>query len=121
MGVSLPSKGKAGPFPGVLATLQPLKSRKQGKATNCFSRNVSFTKAIISASFLGRFQTRLSRLLQTVKDLLANNVFCRSRFCQEMWEMKVRAGGGMLLRCRAVRLHLWDPVVCFQPSSPGRA
>ncbi|KFO08485.1 Fanconi anemia group A protein, partial [Balearica regulorum gibbericeps] len=31
---------------------------------------------------------RLSRLLQTVKDLLANNVFCRSLFCQEMWKMK---------------------------------
>ncbi|KFO93362.1 Fanconi anemia group A protein, partial [Buceros rhinoceros silvestris] len=33
-------------------------------------------------------RTRLSCLLQTVKDLLANNVFSRSRFCQEMWEMK---------------------------------
>ncbi|NWY05412.1 FANCA protein, partial [Nothoprocta ornata] len=31
---------------------------------------------------------RLSRLLLTVKDLLANNVFCRSLFCQEMWKMK---------------------------------
>ncbi|NWU16526.1 FANCA protein, partial [Cephalopterus ornatus] len=31
---------------------------------------------------------RLSSLLQTVKDLLANNVFCRSLFCQEMWKMK---------------------------------
>ncbi|XP_074438752.1 Fanconi anemia group A protein isoform X2 [Larus michahellis] len=31
---------------------------------------------------------RLSCLLQTVKDLLANNVFCRSLFCQEMWKMK---------------------------------
>ncbi|XP_010279742.1 PREDICTED: Fanconi anemia group A protein, partial [Phaethon lepturus] len=31
---------------------------------------------------------RLSCLLQTVKDLLANNVFCRSRFCQEMWKTK---------------------------------
>ncbi|NXW53573.1 FANCA protein, partial [Eurystomus gularis] len=31
---------------------------------------------------------RLSCLLQTVKDLLANNMFCRSRFCQEMWNMK---------------------------------
>ncbi|XP_026712844.1 Fanconi anemia group A protein [Athene cunicularia] len=31
---------------------------------------------------------RLSCLLQTVKDLLANNVFCRSLFCQEIWKMK---------------------------------
>ncbi|XP_071423994.1 Fanconi anemia group A protein isoform X1 [Pithys albifrons albifrons] len=31
---------------------------------------------------------RLSCLLQTVKDLLANNVFCRSLFCQELWKMK---------------------------------
>ncbi|NXY47266.1 FANCA protein, partial [Ceuthmochares aereus] len=31
---------------------------------------------------------RLLHLLQTVKDLLANNVFCRSFFCQEMWKMK---------------------------------
>ncbi|NXR02244.1 FANCA protein, partial [Sagittarius serpentarius] len=31
---------------------------------------------------------RLSSLLQTVKDLLANNVFCRSLFCREMWKMK---------------------------------
>ncbi|KFR11065.1 Fanconi anemia group A protein, partial [Opisthocomus hoazin] len=31
---------------------------------------------------------RLSCLLQTVKDLLASNVFCRSLFCQEMWKMK---------------------------------
>ncbi|NXS34353.1 FANCA protein, partial [Pomatostomus ruficeps] len=31
---------------------------------------------------------RLSCLLQTVKDLLANNTFCRSLFCQEMWKMK---------------------------------
>ncbi|NXS43262.1 FANCA protein, partial [Balaeniceps rex] len=31
---------------------------------------------------------RLSCLLQTVKDLLANNVFCRSLFCQEVWKMK---------------------------------
>ncbi|XP_068267471.1 Fanconi anemia group A protein isoform X2 [Nyctibius grandis] len=31
---------------------------------------------------------RLSCLLQTAKDLLANNVFCRSFFCQEMWKMK---------------------------------
>ncbi|NWQ62413.1 FANCA protein, partial [Neopipo cinnamomea] len=31
---------------------------------------------------------RLSSLLQTVKDLLAKNVFCRSLFCQEMWKMK---------------------------------
>ncbi|XP_053934652.1 Fanconi anemia group A protein isoform X1 [Cuculus canorus] len=31
---------------------------------------------------------RLSRLFQTVKDLLVNNVFCRSLFCQEMWKMK---------------------------------
>ncbi|XP_064884802.1 Fanconi anemia group A protein isoform X7 [Columba livia] len=31
---------------------------------------------------------RLSGLLQTMKDLLANNVFCRSVFCQEMWKMK---------------------------------
>ncbi|NXF53353.1 FANCA protein, partial [Oceanites oceanicus] len=31
---------------------------------------------------------RLSCFLQTVKDLLANNVFCRSLFCQEMWKMK---------------------------------
>ncbi|NXA81273.1 FANCA protein, partial [Thryothorus ludovicianus] len=30
----------------------------------------------------------LSCLLQTVKDLLANNMFCRSLFCQEMWKMK---------------------------------
>ncbi|XP_059713546.1 Fanconi anemia group A protein isoform X4 [Haemorhous mexicanus] len=31
---------------------------------------------------------RLTCLLQTVKDLLANNMFCRSLFCQEMWKMK---------------------------------
>ncbi|KAL2300085.1 hypothetical protein Nmel_012045, partial [Mimus melanotis] len=31
---------------------------------------------------------RLSCLLQTVKDLLASNMFCRSLFCQEMWKMK---------------------------------
>ncbi|XP_010210461.1 PREDICTED: Fanconi anemia group A protein, partial [Tinamus guttatus] len=31
---------------------------------------------------------KLSRLLLTVKDLLTNNVFCRSLFCQEMWKMK---------------------------------
>ncbi|TRZ15413.1 hypothetical protein HGM15179_011660 [Zosterops borbonicus] len=31
---------------------------------------------------------RLSCLLQTVKDLLANNTFCRSLFCQEIWKMK---------------------------------
>ncbi|KFP40455.1 Fanconi anemia group A protein, partial [Chlamydotis macqueenii] len=31
---------------------------------------------------------RLSCLLQTVKDLLANNTFCCSLFCQEMWKMK---------------------------------
>uniref|UniRef100_A0A8C5IQT3 FA complementation group A n=1 Tax=Junco hyemalis TaxID=40217 RepID=A0A8C5IQT3_JUNHY len=52
---------------------------------------------------------RLSCLLQTVKDLLANNMFCRSLFCQEMWKMKVRAHGGktggvelkVLLCCRS--------------------
>uniref|UniRef100_A0A8C3NQW3 FA complementation group A n=1 Tax=Cyanoderma ruficeps TaxID=181631 RepID=A0A8C3NQW3_9PASS len=31
---------------------------------------------------------RLSCLLQTVKDLLGNNMFCRSLFCQEIWKMK---------------------------------
>ncbi|NXF88032.1 FANCA protein, partial [Eubucco bourcierii] len=31
---------------------------------------------------------RLLCLLQTIEDLLANNVFCRSRFCQELWRMK---------------------------------
>ncbi|CAN8187158.1 unnamed protein product [Coccothraustes coccothraustes] len=31
---------------------------------------------------------RLTCLLQTVKDLLAKNMFCRSLFCQEMWKMK---------------------------------
>ncbi|NWQ83095.1 FANCA protein, partial [Columbina picui] len=31
---------------------------------------------------------RLSGLLQTMKDLLASSVFCRSVFCQEMWKMK---------------------------------
>ncbi|XP_009944846.1 PREDICTED: Fanconi anemia group A protein, partial [Leptosomus discolor] len=31
---------------------------------------------------------RLSRLLQTLGDLLASTVFCRSRFCQEMWKTK---------------------------------
>ncbi|XP_058669615.1 Fanconi anemia group A protein [Ammospiza caudacuta] len=31
---------------------------------------------------------RLTCLLQTVKDLLANNMFCRSLFCQDMWKMK---------------------------------
>ncbi|NWW81543.1 FANCA protein, partial [Climacteris rufus] len=35
---------------------------------------------------------RLSCLLQTVKDLLANNMFCRSLFCQEMWKMKEPPG-----------------------------
>uniref|UniRef100_A0A8C5U7D5 FA complementation group A n=1 Tax=Malurus cyaneus samueli TaxID=2593467 RepID=A0A8C5U7D5_9PASS len=39
---------------------------------------------------------RLSCLLQTVKDLLANNMFCRSLFCQEMWKMKVRTHGETL-------------------------
>uniref|UniRef100_A0A8C3MXI6 Fanconi anaemia group A protein N-terminal domain-containing protein n=1 Tax=Geospiza parvula TaxID=87175 RepID=A0A8C3MXI6_GEOPR len=39
---------------------------------------------------------RLTCLLQTVKDLLANNMFCRSLFCQEMWKMKVRAHGEAL-------------------------
>uniref|UniRef100_A0A8B9IV00 FA complementation group A n=1 Tax=Amazona collaria TaxID=241587 RepID=A0A8B9IV00_9PSIT len=32
----------------------------------------------------------LSSLLQSIKDLLANNVFSRSFFCREMWKMKVR-------------------------------
>ncbi|XP_050834843.1 Fanconi anemia group A protein isoform X3 [Serinus canaria] len=45
-------------------------------------------RGIISASFPGRCQKRLTCLLQTVKDLLANNMFCRSLFCQEMWKMK---------------------------------
>ncbi|KAM6253137.1 Fanconi anemia group A protein [Porphyrio hochstetteri] len=31
---------------------------------------------------------RLSCLLRVVKDLLANNVFCRSLFCRELWKMK---------------------------------
>ncbi|XP_008943335.1 PREDICTED: Fanconi anemia group A protein, partial [Merops nubicus] len=31
---------------------------------------------------------RLSGLLQTVKDLLVTNTFCRSHFCQEVWKMK---------------------------------
>ncbi|NWX24828.1 FANCA protein, partial [Aegotheles bennettii] len=31
---------------------------------------------------------RLSALLQTVKGLLVDNVFCRSLFCQELWKMK---------------------------------
>ncbi|NWZ95184.1 FANCA protein, partial [Nesospiza acunhae] len=31
---------------------------------------------------------RFTCLLQTVKDLLANSMFCRSLFCQEMWKMK---------------------------------
>ncbi|XP_065601389.1 Fanconi anemia group A protein [Cyrtonyx montezumae] len=31
---------------------------------------------------------RLSCLLRTVKDLLQNNVFSRSHFCQEIWKMK---------------------------------
>ncbi|KAL9839720.1 Fanconi anemia group A protein isoform 2-T2 [Geothlypis trichas] len=35
---------------------------------------------------------RLTCLLQTVKDLLANNMFCRSLFCQEMWKMKEPLG-----------------------------
>ncbi|NWX54159.1 FANCA protein, partial [Promerops cafer] len=35
---------------------------------------------------------RLTCLLQTVKDLLANNMFCRSLFCQEMWKMKEPPG-----------------------------
>ncbi|NXB77300.1 FANCA protein, partial [Donacobius atricapilla] len=35
---------------------------------------------------------RLSCLLQTVKDLLASNMFCRSLFCQEMWKMKEPPG-----------------------------
>ncbi|NWV85289.1 FANCA protein, partial [Dasyornis broadbenti] len=30
----------------------------------------------------------LSCLLQTLKDLLAKNMFCRSLFCQEMWKIK---------------------------------
>uniref|UniRef100_A0A8C8EFM7 FA complementation group A n=1 Tax=Otus sunia TaxID=257818 RepID=A0A8C8EFM7_9STRI len=64
---------------------------------------------------------RLSCLLQTVKDLLANNVFCRSLFCQEMWKMKVRTRGEMLPCYRPLRLHLWDVVACFQLSSPTEA
>uniref|UniRef100_U3JK75 FA complementation group A n=1 Tax=Ficedula albicollis TaxID=59894 RepID=U3JK75_FICAL len=39
---------------------------------------------------------RLSCLLQTVKDLLANNMFCCSLFCQELWKMKVRTHGETL-------------------------
>ncbi|XP_068006848.1 Fanconi anemia group A protein isoform X2 [Melanerpes formicivorus] len=31
---------------------------------------------------------KLLCLLQAIKDLLANNLFCRSRFCQELWRMK---------------------------------
>ncbi|XP_054245618.1 Fanconi anemia group A protein [Indicator indicator] len=31
---------------------------------------------------------KLLCLLQTIKDLLANNLFCRSHFCQELWRMK---------------------------------
>uniref|UniRef100_A0A8D0GNN4 FA complementation group A n=1 Tax=Sphenodon punctatus TaxID=8508 RepID=A0A8D0GNN4_SPHPU len=33
---------------------------------------------------------KLSCLLETVKDLLACNAFCRLLFCQEMWKMQVR-------------------------------
>ncbi|NXD30610.1 FANCA protein, partial [Spelaeornis formosus] len=35
---------------------------------------------------------RLSCLLRTMKDLLANNMFCRSLFCQELWKMKEPLG-----------------------------
>ncbi|NXH16014.1 FANCA protein, partial [Bucco capensis] len=31
---------------------------------------------------------KLSSLLQAVQELLGNNVFCRSRFCQELWKRK---------------------------------
>ncbi|KFV70348.1 Fanconi anemia group A protein, partial [Dryobates pubescens] len=31
---------------------------------------------------------KLLCLLQAIKDLLANSLFCRSRFCQELWRMK---------------------------------
>lgn len=73
-----------------------------------------FTKGIISASFLGWCQKRLSCLLQTVKDLLANNMFCRSLFCQEMWKMKVRTQGETLWCYRPWDFihgmwHLWIP------------
>uniref|UniRef100_A0A8C3UX59 FANCA protein n=1 Tax=Catharus ustulatus TaxID=91951 RepID=A0A8C3UX59_CATUS len=50
---------------------------------------------------------RLSCLLQTVKDLLANNIFSRSLFCQEMWKMKVRTHGETLWCYRLFR-DCWD-------------
>lgn len=54
-----------------------------------------FIKEMMSASFLGWFQEKLSCLLRTAKDLLENNVFSRSHFCQEIWKMKVRIHKGM--------------------------
>uniref|UniRef100_A0A493SWC0 Fanconi anaemia group A protein N-terminal domain-containing protein n=1 Tax=Anas platyrhynchos platyrhynchos TaxID=8840 RepID=A0A493SWC0_ANAPP len=44
-----------------------------------------------------RVSKKLSCLLQTVKDLLVNNVFSRSRFCQEIWKMQVRTHKERLL------------------------
>lgn len=74
-----------------------LKNRKQGGKKSYFCKNALFTREIISAYFFGWFQERLSCLLQTVKDLLVNNVFSRSHFCQEIWKMQVRTHKERLL------------------------
>lgn len=107
-------KRSLGLSPKFSPSFDPLESRKQGTATNCFIESVLFTKGIISASFLGCCQKRLSCLLQTVKDLLANNNFSRSLFCQEMWKMKVRTHGETLWCYRPWGFihgmwHLWIP------------
>ncbi|NXW21937.1 FANCA protein, partial [Circaetus pectoralis] len=59
---------------------------------------------------------RLSCLLQTVKDLLANNVFCRSLFCQEMWKMKDGGAKTQALQ-KAGRIEL--NVLLFVLSNPA--
>lgn len=102
-------------FSPLFKSLETL-SRK--KTANCFCKNMLLIKEIISALFLGWFQESLSCLLRTVKDLLENNVFSRSHFCQEIWKMKVRVHKEMLLCYRPFRLQLWDWIACFEPASP---
>uniref|UniRef100_A0A8C3MSM4 FANCA protein n=1 Tax=Geospiza parvula TaxID=87175 RepID=A0A8C3MSM4_GEOPR len=63
---------------------------------------------------------RLTCLLQTVKDLLANNMFCRSLFCQEMWKMKVRAHGEALWSLqKAGGVELEVLLCCRSPAGPA--
>lgn len=46
-------KRSLGLSPEFSPSSDPLKSSKQGQATNCFSKSMLFTKGIISALFLG--------------------------------------------------------------------